>query len=148
MRILQGTFSIGFGGLEMVILEFHQWLVEKSKNDPSCLAVEPWLFAAENTRFAEEICRRGLADSTIFLPLGSKAKKVFVEFKKQMDSPQTAFLFHRQQAMKAFVFGRTQGKVSLLSHTFYGLQKKDLWHQYLFSKVNQWIVLTELHKKM
>ncbi len=146
MRIVQGTFSIGFGGLEMVILEFHQWLVEKYKADPNLFA-EPWLFAAEGTRFAEEVRSRGLTESTVFLPAGSKARKVFVDFKKRMDTPQTAFLFHRQQALKALAFGRTQGKVSLLCHTFYGVQKKDLWHQYLFSKVNQWIVLTEQHKQ-
>lgn len=146
MRIVQGTFSVGFGGLEMVILEFHQWLVDQFKSNPNLFA-EPWLFAAEGTRFAEEVRSRGLAEYTIFLQSGSKARKVFIDFKRRMDSPQTAFLFHRQQALKALAFGRTQGKVSLLCHTFYGVQKKDLWHQYLFSKVDQWIVLSEQHKK-
>jgi glycosyltransferase involved in cell wall biosynthesis len=137
IRIVQGTTSMGYGGLEMVIVEFHEWLLKN--NHEACV------LAVQGSPLERNLIRKGFQSSTISVPMNEVHR--MKNYRLELDSPHTAFLFHRQQGLRALILRRWQSKISVISHTFYGVKKKDLWHRYLFSKVNQWIVLTERHKE-
>jgi glycosyltransferase involved in cell wall biosynthesis len=134
--VVQGTVSPGFGGLEMVVIEFHEWLLSKN--------IDAHVIAIEGSPLEQNLRQRGHHNSVISVPANNA--KAIAEERKKFDSPQTAMLFHRQQGLKQLRFRQYKSKISLLSHTFYSVKKKDFWHRLIFKKVDQWVVLTELHK--
>jgi glycosyltransferase involved in cell wall biosynthesis len=136
-RVVQGTVSPGFGGLEMVIIEFHEWLLSQK--------YEAYVIAVSGSPLEKALRQRGHCDTV--LAVSAKKPSEIVEHRKLLDSPQTAMVFHRQQGLKQLRFRKYQSKISLISHTFYDVRKKDLWHRWLFNRVDQWVVLTERHKK-
>jgi glycosyltransferase involved in cell wall biosynthesis len=137
MKVVQGIYSDGFGGLEMVILEFHEWLISKG--------IPAYVLAEEGTPLEKQLLARGHRDTT--LSVDKKNTKEINRIRKSFDSKKTAMLFHRQQGLKDIAFQNFTGKVSLLSHTFYEAKKKDIWHRFVFSNVDQWIALTKTHKE-
>ncbi len=138
-RVVQGTSSAGYGGLEMVIHDFHSWLIENGH--------DAQVIVLEGTALHKSLIESGYEKSTIVYS-GRKASE-FVEnvMREKLDSDDTAFLFHRHRALRGLVWRRLKGKTSMLSHTFYKSKKRDIWHRYLFSKIDQWIALTPLHKQ-
>jgi glycosyltransferase involved in cell wall biosynthesis len=136
VRVIQGTVSPGFGGLELVIIEFHQWLMNQG--------VESFVMALEGTPLEKNLLQRGFRQSTISIPK-NRPQDMRV-WRKKLDASNVAFLFHRHQGLKQLRFTSFKAKISALSHTFYDVKKTDLWHRYIFSRVNQWIALTPRHR--
>jgi glycosyltransferase involved in cell wall biosynthesis len=121
----------------MVIAEFHEWLLAQR--------IESYVIVVKDTPLEKYFRSRGHKDSVVTVSRGDNL--TMYKARKAFDSPKTAFLFHRQQGLKAMRFRKFSGKISMLSHTFYGVKKRDFWHRLIFNKVNSWIVLTERQKK-
>jgi glycosyltransferase involved in cell wall biosynthesis len=134
--VIQGTVSPGFGGLELVIIEFHHWLINQG--------VESFVMAIEGTPLERNLLQRGFRQSTISIP--KKNPNEMRIWRKKLDAPNVVFLFHRHQGLKQLRFTSFSAKISALSHTFYDVKKTDLWHRHLFRRVNQWIALTPRHR--
>jgi len=137
VEVLQGTVSPGFGGLELVIIEFHEWLIRKKVN--------AFVLTVEGTPLEKALLERGYRQSTITIPKNDL--KMMRYWRKKFDAPGVAHLFHRHQGLRQLLFQRYQAKVSAMSHTFYDVKKRDLFHRYIFSKVDQWVALTPRHKE-
>lgn len=137
-RVVQGTISKGFGGLELVIIEFHEWLIKNN--------IEAYVLVVEGTPIHKNLIQRGFAKSVLSVR-SEKPQKEMIKLRKQLDSEDAVFLFHRQQGLKHLVFHKYKAKISAMSHTFYDVNKRDLWHRLIFSNVDQWIALTESHKQ-
>ena len=136
VKVIQGTVSPGFGGLELVIIEFHEWLINHK--------VEAYVIAVEGTPLEKNLLHRGFRQSTISIPK-NKPKEIHY-WRRRLDAEDVCFLFHRHQGLKQLMFFKPKAKVAALSHTFYDVKKRDLWHRFIFSKVNQWVALTPLHR--
>lgn len=136
IRVIQGTISPGFGGLELVIIEFHQWLMKNN--------IESYVLAIEGTPLESHLLQKGFRQSTI--SISKKHPEEMKMWRKKLDGPEVAFLFHRHQGLKQLSFSNYKAKVSAFSHTFYDVTKRDLWHRYIFSKVDNWVALTASHK--
>ena len=137
-RIIQGTSSAGYGGLEMFVQDFHAWLIENGH--------DAHVMVQEGTALHTSLIAAGFSNSVISVSKSTKnsVRKILHE---ELDSKDTAFLFHRHRALRALAWRRLKAKTSLISHTFYKSRKRDFWHRYLFSKIDRWIALTPLHQK-
>lgn len=137
-KIVQATFSQGYGGLEMVLIEFHEWLIQ--------IDHEAYVICLENSPLHRSLIAKGFEKSTIAIKNNwfrfFKGRAV----RKALDNSATAFLFHRHSALRVFWSSSSKAKVTLLSHTFCKAKKRDPFHRFIFSKVDQWIALTNLHK--
>lgn len=136
VKVIQGTVSPGFGGLELVIIEFHEWLINHK--------IESYVIAVEGTPLEKNLLRRGFRQSTISIP--NIKQNEIRDWRLRLDGEDVAFLFHRHQGLKQLMFVKPKAKVSAMSHTFYDVKKRDLWHRFVFSKVDQWVALTPLHR--
>lgn len=136
VKVIQGTVSPGFGGLELVVIEFHEWLINHK--------IEAYVIAVEGTPLEKNLLRRGYRQSTISVPKNNP--KEILKWRRRFDGEDVSFLFHRHQGLKQLMFFKPKAKVSALSHTFYDVKKTDWWHRFIFSKVNQWVALTPLHR--
>lgn len=136
VRIIQGTASPGFGGLELVIIEFHEWL---KKNN-----VDAYVIAIEGTPLEKALLQKGFRQSTISVKKNTKGMSFW---RKKLDAVNVSYLFHRHKGLKQLTFTKYKAKISSMSHTFYDVRKRDLWHRWVFSKVDQWIALTPRHKE-
>lgn len=136
-KVIQTINSPGFGGLEMVIVEFHEWLLSQN--------IDSTILVTQDTPIEKSLLAKGLKDSIVAFPTPSQKK--MKDYRIQNDSPNTILLFHSHQDIKKLGFHRYKAKVSMISHTFYDVRKRDLWHRFIFSKVNCWIALTKRHKE-
>lgn len=138
-EIIQVTLAIGYGGLELVALEFHEWMLRNG--------IPARIIVAEGTPLEKNLLSRGYRDSTVsvgrsFLRYRSAAREM-----KALDRDGASFLIHRHQDLKSLLFYRPAGKVTVLNHTFYGVRKKDPFHRFIFSRADLWIVLTPSQKE-
>ncbi len=138
-RIIQEISSAGFGGLEMVVQDFHAWLIENGH--------DALVLVQEGAPLHSSLIASGFSDSVISISKKTKTGTVRKMLHQELDSKDTAFLFHRHRALKALAWSGLKAKTSMISHTFYKSKKRDFWHRYLFSKVDCWIALTPLHQK-
>ena len=123
----------------MVIHDFHAWLIG---NGHDALVI-----VSEGTALHKGLIDAGYADSTFAYSKDVRASAVRRMMHDKLDSPDAAILFHRHRAIRTLFWRRFKAKTSMLSHTFYKSKKRDLWHRYLFSKIDRWIALTPLHLK-
>lgn len=137
-RIVQTCLATGWGGLEMVICDFHAWLVRQN--------ISSTVVCLKNSPLEKNMIERGFgADLKVIMPSWNKYYMAGTELKK-LDSAKTVFLFHRQQGPKALALRDYKARVSVICHTFFDVEKKDLLHRHVFSKVDQWVVLTASQK--
>ncbi|MFZ3229802.1 MAG: glycosyltransferase family 4 protein [Pseudobdellovibrio sp.] len=137
IKVLQETISTGYGGLELVIIEFHEWLINNN--------IEAYVIAVEGTPIEKHLIQRGYQNSILSVPKNDSKK--IAGIKEKYDSLETAFIFHSHKGLKQLAFNSYEAKITALSHTFYNSKKRDLWHRFLFSKVDQWVALTARHKE-
>lgn len=135
--MIQTIRSPGFGGLELVVLEFHEWM---KKHGISCQ-----ILCYEGSYFYKKAVERGFEKD--LLPVGSGSYWKLRRLIRSIDSQDTYTLIHRIQSMKVAVGMRPRTRVTLLSHTFYGLKKLDFFHQYLYKKLNTCVALTPAHSR-
>ncbi len=135
-RIVQVIFSQGYGGLEMVVQDFHRWLLIAN--------LEAFVLVLEGSPIHLVLQKAGFANSIITISNKSHFSKT--NYLTSLDSVDTAFLFHRQKNLNILALKKLKGKVSFLSHTFYKSNKRGFWHRFIFSKVDQWIALTSIQK--
>lgn len=136
---VQVTLAIGYGGLELIALEFHEWLLRNGF--PARIIV------AAGTPLEKKLLERGYRGTTVsvgrsFLRYRSAAMEM-----KALDRGGAAFLIHRHQDLKSLLFYKPSGKVTVLNHTFYGVRKKDPFHRFIFSRADLWIVLTPAQRE-
>lgn len=138
-EIVQVTLAIGYGGLELIALEFHEWLLRSG--------IPARIIVAAGTPLEKNLLSRGYRDSTVsvgrsFLRYRSAAGEM-----RKLDWEGASFLIHRHQDLKTLLFYRPAGRVTVLNHTFYGVRKKDPFHRFIFSRADLWIVLTPAQRE-
>ncbi len=138
-RVVHGTAATGFGGLEMVVEDFHEWLISKGHN--------VHVIVGEGTPLHKRFSSGKYGDTYSTIPRGWRGFLSALQIRRRYNTKDTAFLFHRQAGLKILFFIDPKAKISVLSHTFYGIPKTDFWHKILFSKVHQWIALTKAHRQ-
>jgi glycosyltransferase involved in cell wall biosynthesis len=137
-RVLHGTLTTGYGGLEMVVEDFHKWMLKNGH--------EAYVIVGQGTPLHRHLVKSGLEKTVLPFPrtfLGFLNLRALGE---RFNREDTAILLHRQAGLRALFLMSMKARVAVLSHTFYGVPKKDLWHRILFKKVDQWIALTPKHR--
>ncbi|KAF0127464.1 MAG: glycosyl transferase group 1 [Elusimicrobia bacterium] len=138
-EIVQATLAIGYGGLELIALEFHEWLLRNG--------VPARIIVAAGTPLERNLLSRGYRDSTVSVGRSFLRYRAAAAAMKELDRDRAAFLIHRHQDLKSLLFYKPSGKVTVLNHTFYGVNKKDLFHRFIFSRADLWIVLTPAQRE-
>jgi len=138
-EIVQVTLAIGYGGLELIALEFHEWLLRNGF--PARIIV------AAGTPLEKNLLSRGYRDTTVSVGRSLLRYRAAAAAMRELDRDGASFLIHRHQDLKSLLFYKPSGKVTVLNHTFYGVRKKDLFHRFIFSRADLWIVLTPSQKE-
>lgn len=136
--VIQKTDSNGFGGLELVILEFHEWLIRNK--------IPNQVHTYSDAPLAEAFRQRGYQGS-LRTSLRTSGSRGLYRLKKEYDHPENSWLFHRQQGLKNLLFASPKARVSVLNHTFYAHTKRDFFHRFRFQKAHNWIALSKLQQQ-
>lgn len=138
-EIVQVTLAIGYGGLELIALEFHEWMLRNG--------IPARIIVAAGTPLEKNLLSRGYRDSTVSVGRSFLRYRDAAGEMKKLDRDGASFLIHRHQDLKSLLFHKPSGQVTVLNHTFYGVRKKDPFHRFIFSRADLWIVLTPRQKE-
>lgn len=138
-QIWQTCLSGGFGGLEMVVLDFHHWMIRQG--------VDARLRVRHGTRLHQKMLETHQENRMVALPDGPGKLWSDRWSYKASDGKNVGHLFHEQKTLKGLLGIDLKGSVTLLSHTFYGVKKSDWFHQRTFKKIDRWVSLTPRHRQ-
>lgn len=139
--ILQVCLSTSWGGQEMVALETAQLLQQKSmKCTTVVIAGSPLMQKLVKSHCDVLECKAG----------SFRAVSSIVQMRRFLKTQNVSTILVQQLrdlfCIRLASLGHTTNKIVGISHTFLGVFKKDLYHKWIYGRVQELIALTEAHR--